>query len=459
MKNDIVANLRLELERERTRVRTSVRCGDTKTITYHFTLLQSGKIYDLSNALMANIWITKPDGKVCYNSCVIDGNEIYYTLKTQDINVTGEDKCYLEVVFDDSASITTPEFIVYVYENGKYETSVISQNEYSALSDQIVKANEYAKSAQESEQRASDAAEKTEKNAEEVSELHTNITEMRDIVLEYVERAQLSAETAETLKEETEKVSTDAADASREAKEAAQFSNERAESALESAANAGMCEQNALAYKDAAGLSEQNATAAKASCEESKEKAEKSEQNAKESEKQSEEYEATCKKLYEILANGGANLVLGETHLSAFFGDWGKEAYEHANTKGGNPHAVTYEETGAEKSGTAQTYYENAVAYVDKAIADLINGAPDTLDTLKEIADAMQQNDTVVQALSQAIGTKANASEVDTHMNNEVIHVTETERKKWDAYNARISQLEKMIDAMGYPVSMSYFEN
>ena len=82
MKNDIVANLRLELERERTRVRTSVRCGDTKTITYHFTLLQSGKIYDLADALMATIYITKPDENVSYNDCVIDGNEIYYTLKT-----------------------------------------------------------------------------------------------------------------------------------------------------------------------------------------------------------------------------------------------------------------------------------------------------------------------------------------------------------------------------------------
>lgn len=36
---------------------------------------------------------------------------------------------------------------------------------------------------------------------------------------------------------------------------------------------------------------------------------------------------------------------LGETHDSAFYGDWGKEAYDHSNIKG-NPHGVTAEDLG-----------------------------------------------------------------------------------------------------------------
>lgn len=44
--------------------------------------------------------------------------------------------------------------------------------------------------------------------------------------------------------------------------------------------------------------------------------------------------------------------------------------------------------------------------YTDTAVANLVDSAPDTLDTLKEVADAIQQNETVVQALNQAIGNK-----------------------------------------------------
>ncbi|MCM1232118.1 MAG: hypothetical protein NC489_18510 [Ruminococcus flavefaciens] len=45
---------------------------------------------------------------------------------------------------------------------------------------------------------------------------------------------------------------------------------------------------------------------------------------------------------------------------------------------------------------------------VDIKISQLINGAPETLDTLKEIADAIKENETVVNALNSAIGNKIN---------------------------------------------------
>ena len=52
--------------------------------------------------------------------------------------------------------------------------------------------------------------------------------------------------------------------------------------------------------------------------------------------------------------------------------------------------------------------YANSNAYTDQKIADLINGAPTTLDTLGEIATAMQEHEDVVSALNDAIGTKVN---------------------------------------------------
>lgn len=73
--------------------------------------------------------------------------------------------------------------------------------------------------------------------------------------------------------------------------------------------------------------------------------------------------------------------------------------------------------------------YQQGTGYTDKKIADLINGAPETLDTLKEIADAIAENKTIVEALDSAIGKKANQIELDTHTSNNVIHITSAEHE------------------------------
>lgn len=44
--------------------------------------------------------------------------------------------------------------------------------------------------------------------------------------------------------------------------------------------------------------------------------------------------------------------------------------------------------------------------FVKTAIANLINGAPTTLDTIKKLADAIQENKTIIEALDAAIGNK-----------------------------------------------------
>lgn len=62
-------------------------------------------------------------------------------------------------------------------------------------------------------------------------------------------------------------------------------------------------------------------------------------------------------------------------------------------------------------------YYQQSTGYTDQKIADLINGAPSTLDTLGEIADAMQNNPDVVEALEDAIGSKASEAEFNSHKN------------------------------------------
>lgn len=85
--------------------------------------------------------------------------------------------------------------------------------------------------------------------------------------------------------------------------------------------------------------------------------------------------------------------------------------------------------------------YQQATGYADQKIADLINGAPSTLDTLGEIAEAMQDNQDVVAALDQAIGTKANEADFNGHVSNNTIHTTASEKSAWN------NKMEKTGDA------------
>lgn len=86
--------------------------------------------------------------------------------------------------------------------------------------------------------------------------------------------------------------------------------------------------------------------------------------------------------------------------------------------------------------------YQQSVGYTDLQIANLINGAPTTLDTLGEIAQAMQDNEDVVTALNAAIGTKAAQNELDAHTGDSVIHVTSADRDRWDGITAMTQSIQ-----------------
>lgn len=112
-----------------------------------------------------------------------------------------------------------------------------------------------------------------------------------------------------------------------------------------------------------------------------------------------------------------------------------------------NPHHVTKEEVGlgnvdntpdsvkpvsAAQQEAIDVSYQQSTEYTDQKIADLIGGAPTTLDTLKEIADAISENQSVVEALNSAIGTKANDTDFQNHKSNPTIHITANERTSWN---------------------------
>lgn len=93
------------------------------------------------------------------------------------------------------------------------------------------------------------------------------------------------------------------------------------------------------------------------------------------------------------------------------------------------------------------TAYANANKYTDKKVADLIGSAPETMDTLEEVAAAIQENKDVEKALNEAIGKKANQTELDTHTGNSTIHITASERTKWNAAKTHADSAHARTDA------------
>lgn len=89
-------------------------------------------------------------------------------------------------------------------------------------------------------------------------------------------------------------------------------------------------------------------------------------------------------------------------------------------------------EVGADEQGAADAALSNAKSYTDTKISDLVNGAPETLDTLKEIADVLEENDSIVGTLNSAIGEKADKTDLDTHISDTTVHVTSIEKSDWN---------------------------
>lgn len=79
-------------------------------------------------------------------------------------------------------------------------------------------------------------------------------------------------------------------------------------------------------------------------------------------------------------------------------------------------------------------------ADVDKSIADLVDSAPDTLDTLGELAAALKDNEDIVAALDAAITNKAEQSDLE--------------------YQAeRIDDIESTINNLSIPTNLSDLYN
>lgn len=72
---------------------------------------------------------------------------------------------------------------------------------------------------------------------------------------------------------------------------------------------------------------------------------------------------------------------------------------------------LTASDIKADKEGSSEDALMQAKKYTDDSIATLVGAAPEAMDTIYELAEAMESNDSIIEAVNKAIGGKVDKEE------------------------------------------------
>lgn len=81
--------------------------------------------------------------------------------------------------------------------------------------------------------------------------------------------------------------------------------------------------------------------------------------------------------------------------------------------KAASDHTHTYTDVGADAAGAAAQALSDAQSYTDTAISNLVNGAGESLDTLKELADALGNDADFATTVTTLIASKADGDDLE----------------------------------------------
>ena len=392
MTNDSIDNLRLDISQSGVNAKICTRKNDTRTRTIHFSLVNKGQIVSMEDAIFAQILIKKPNQDENDQAMVIDGNELQYSLRTQDVNIAGECECQIVVTYEDGAIITSPPFYMEVSEQVIDQSNELSQNEYTALSEMVVEANKSANNAEASARKAlaseqaagaiesnvssmqediilreenilevqTDVLEREEniigiqtdiqERQEDVSDMQSNVAEMKSLVEVAEANAFESEENAKTYEINSKASETKAKISEDNAKKSETNARTSELNAKESETKAKDSETNALKYKSESAESASNALG-------SEDRAKTSETNAKASE--------------EVVVEKAEEITSAEYHA----GEYASQASESAINAGtsadkakiSEDNAYTSESNALISEANAQGYMKDAKEYAEQA--------------------------------------------------------------------------------------------
>lgn len=409
MQNDIVDNLSIDMNKERSKAVVYCRQSDTLTRTIHIRLVDHGIPYDFTNVLFAEMIIVKPDGTECDNEMIRVDNELHYTYKTNDIAVPGECRCQIMLTFADGGIVTSPVFTTYVYKKEIDQKKLRSTNEYGALSEMVVQANSYAKSASNSASNAKASEEAALNSRNEAEEISANVSEYVGQAEQYAQAAGESEQNASKSAAEAEKSKQSANESRTKAQEYAESAQTNADkiiNRIDDATNAAeSAKSSASAANDSALQAKEYEELASATIEfikkaaeiiaQNKEAAAVSESNARTSEVNASTYAANASNSENNAAISEANAKKSENNSAANASNASASAKEAStsaanannsmNKAAGSATNAKTSETAAKQSETnASVSEQEALKYANqvKAISESFSGALKPLGTI-----------------------------------------------------------------------------
>lgn len=384
------------------KIRTSVSIckGDTNSRQICITLVSSGVVYEIPDNSIAVLLATKPDGKKVYNDCSINGNEIIFDVTTQLIASSGDVECQVELSDAEGTILTSPAFVIRVYEKLLDNSVMESINEYKALTAFCTNAENAAVRA---ENNAEQIEEQLKATGKLLSEKEEAINVLANKTVQASGNANSSAEDAQNFAVSAGEYASEAKDyAERLQLDVTQLSNYVA-SAQQSAENASAYADVAISNKTASDTSASNAAT--------------SERNAKASE--------TAAKQYEESSSEKLNLCI----------DYADEASEYADrAKNRASEAGDFRDQAEEFQSQTEAFANTAKGYMDAAALSATNAANSATASASSANQALETKNSAVKDITE---TKENC-------------LSELEQKTTDLLNSIPDDYSQMAETVKY---------
>lgn len=139
----ITKNVDIDLSLTNTYVIINAEEGDIRTRFVTITLLDNGKIYDLSTLSdsKARLQGTRSDGRAILNNCTIEDNKIKFELTADLTTCVGIHKCQV-ALYDNEALLTSIPFKIKINPSTLDEKAVVAEPIFSVLTDTLLRVEE-----------------------------------------------------------------------------------------------------------------------------------------------------------------------------------------------------------------------------------------------------------------------------------------------------------------------------
>ena len=135
----------LDLQKNGVQWSVDIKKNDVNSRKIVISLTDGGKTFNLDENMIVTVYAKKPDKNIIYSNCKIESGLVIYEPTKQCISAEGTVNCELRIYGENSSGaqlLTSPRFSIEVYGVLSNEEHLVSTNEYSALTEATMKAQE-----------------------------------------------------------------------------------------------------------------------------------------------------------------------------------------------------------------------------------------------------------------------------------------------------------------------------